>query len=87
MACTTVGNKFDPHSVSQLQPSVSTIADATTLMGPPMSQTAMPDGNMLYQWQYAQGTAIGTGSGAHVAIIFDKQGVMVEVQHMSTVGI
>lgn len=83
ISCTTVGNKFDPQVVNQLKPNISTIDEATGLMGPPMAQSAMPGGNTLYQWQYAQGTIVG-GSGAHVAILFDPNGVMLRVQHMSS---
>ena len=82
-ACTTIGNKFDPQSINLLTPQVSSISDATLLLGPPMSQSSMADGAMLYQWQYAQGTLVG-GSGAHVAILFDSEGTMVKVQHMSS---
>ncbi|MDO8863713.1 hypothetical protein Q6D67_18635 [Haliea sp. E1-2-M8] len=82
VSCTTVGNKFDPAKINQLQPQVSTIEDATALLGPPMAQSALPEGDMLYQWQYAQGTLVG-GSGAHVAIVFDAEGTMVKVQHIS----
>lgn len=84
-ACTTVGNKFDPKDINLLTPQVSTISDATELLGPPMAQSVLPDGAMLYQWQYAQGTLVG-GSGAHVAIVFDAEGTMVKVQHMSSTG-
>jgi len=84
-ACTTIGNKFDPQDINLLTPQVSTISDATNLLGPPMAQSALPNGAMLYQWQYAQGTLVG-GSGAHVAIIFDGEGIMVKVQHISSTG-
>jgi hypothetical protein len=87
VSCMTVGNKFDPQSVNQLIPNVSTLDDATRLMGPPMAQTALPNGNTLYQWQYSQGTAIGTGSAAHVAIIFNPDGIMLKVHHKSSTSI
>jgi hypothetical protein len=85
VSCMTVGNKFDPNSVSLLKPGESTIDDATELMGLPMAQSVMPDGNMLYQWQYVQGTPVG-GSGAHIAILFTADGKMVQVKHISTQG-
>lgn len=82
-ACTTVGNKFDIQNINKLTPQVSTISDATKLLGPPMAQSVLPGDAMLYQWQYAQGTLVG-GSGAHVSIVFDSLGNMVKVQHMSS---
>jgi len=87
ISCTTVGNKFNPEDVNKLTPGVSTLAEATEILGPPMSTSALPDGNMLYQWQYAQGTALGAGSGAHLAIAFDQSNTMIKVTHMSSTGI
>ncbi|GLC25047.1 hypothetical protein [Roseisolibacter agri] len=83
-ACVTVGNKFDPAKADQLTPGTSTIADATRLLGPISAETNMPDGTKLLQWQYSRGTAVGTGSGAHMAILFDTQGRMVRIAHRST---
>jgi len=75
--CTTpIGNKFDPQSVNLLTPKVSSFSDATLLLGPPVSESSVADGGMLYQWQY-----ITAGYGAHVAILFDSEGTMVEVTH------
>jgi len=81
--CMTVGTKFNPALVAELTPKVSTIQDATELLGPPTSQTAMGNGTTLYQWNYSQGTALGTGSGAHVAMLFDGADTMMGVQHQS----
>lgn len=80
--CTTIGNKFDPESINLLTPSISTMNDATSLLGPPMSESTLPNGNTLYQWMYSQGTLIG-GSAAHLAIVFDSKGKMLKIQHMS----
>lgn len=79
-ACSTTGNKFDVSKVDQLQPGVSTSADAIQLLGPPTSESSFQNGTKLLQWQYAQGTLIG-GSGAHVAILFDAGTKMVRVTH------
>ena len=78
--CTTIGNKFDPKNLDLLIPEVTTIADATRLLGAPVSESAMADGSILYQWQY-----ITAGSGAHVGILFDSEGVMVRVTHKSLI--
>lgn len=79
-ACSTTGNKFDIAKVDQLQPGISTSADAIQLLGPPTSESSFQNGTRLLQWQYAQGTLIG-GSGAHVAILFDATAKMVRVTH------
>jgi hypothetical protein len=83
LACTTVGNKFDPSRAEQLTPGTSSIEDATNLLGAPSSETNLADGTKLLQWQYVQGTALGTGSGAHVAILFDATGKMIRLAHRS----
>ena len=78
--CTTVGRKFDPQRISELVPGVSTMSDSTELFGPPTSESTYADGSRLLQWSYVQGTVFG-GSGAHVAVLFDKDGRMVRVTH------
>lgn len=79
-ACTTIGNKFDPERVSQLTPGVSTIADATALLGTPSSRSPSANGSTLLQWIYSQGTLFG-GNGGHVAILFGADGRMLRVTH------
>jgi hypothetical protein len=79
-ACSTTGTKFDITKVDQLQPGISTSADAVQLLGPPTSESSFQNGTKLLQWQYAQGTLVG-GSGAHIAILFDAASKMVRVTH------
>jgi len=78
--CVTVGTTFDVAKADQLTPGVSSIADATRLLGPVASESTMFDDSKLLQWQYVQGTPVG-GSGAHLAILFDSSGKMVRVTH------
>lgn len=85
-ACTsTNGRKFEASKVDQLQPKVSTISDATALLGPASAESSFPDGGKLLQWQYTQGS-LGGGSGAHVAVLFDAKGTMVRVTHKWSMG-
>lgn len=81
--CATVGNKFDVKQVDSFQPGVTTKEDAIAKLGKPRAVSTRADGSQVVQWIYAQGTALGVGSGAHVAIIFDKEGKMVRVSHRS----
>ena len=81
--CVTVGHKFDLAKVDLLTPGASTVEDATRLLGEPSAESDMPDGTKLFQWQYSQGTAFGTGSGSHVAILFGADGKMIRVSHRS----
>lgn len=84
-ACVTHGNKFDLAKVDQLQPGTSTRSDAVQLLGTPSAESAMPKNMTLLQWQYSQGSLVG-GSGAHVAILFDQGGKMVQVTHKFSSG-
>jgi hypothetical protein len=81
--CATVGNKFDVKQVDSFQPGLTTKEDAIAKLGKPRSVSTRADGSQIVQWIYAQGTALGVGSGAHVAIIFDNEGKMIRVSHRS----
>jgi outer membrane protein assembly factor BamE (lipoprotein component of BamABCDE complex) len=77
------GNSFDVTAVNELQPGVSTEQDAIEKLGKPMATNTYANGNQLLQWQYVYGTAVGIGGGAHAAILFDPNGTMIRVTHLS----
>ncbi len=81
-ACMTVGHKFDPEALDSMRPGVTTIQDAETALGKPVSSSAAMNGGTLLQWMYSQGSVIGASS-AHVAVLFDKDGKMVRVMQRS----
>ena len=78
--CVTLGHRFDSRRVDELVPVFSTSQEALELLGEPSAESSYADGSRLLQWHYVQGTPIG-GSGAHVAILFDSDGVMIRVTH------
>ncbi|TMA78483.1 MAG: outer membrane protein assembly factor BamE [Deltaproteobacteria bacterium] len=80
-ACTTIGNKFDPDRVDDLKPGISTIADATAVLGPPAFQSPDSNGSRLLQWHYTQISAFSGLSGADIGILFDDTGRMIRVTH------
>lgn len=80
-ACTTIGKKFDPDKVDDLKPGISTIADATAILGPPAFQSRDSDGSRLLQWQYTRISAFSGLSGADIGILFDDTGRMIRVTH------
>ena len=80
LGCTTIGDTFDIDKVDELTPGVSTVAEAKRLLGNPSAESNYADGSKLLQWQYVTGTLIG-GSGAHVAILFGRDGRMIRVTH------
>lgn len=77
------GTRFDVAAVNELQPGVSTKQDAIAKLGKPKAVSTNADGSQLLQWQYVYGTAIGVGGGAHVAILFEPDGKMIRVKHLS----
>jgi hypothetical protein len=81
VACTTIGNRFDPDRVDALTPGISTIADATAILGPPAFQSSDSNGSRLLQWQYTQISAFSGLSGADIGILFDDTGRMIRVTH------
>ena len=84
-ACASQGNKFDPAKVDQLTPGLSTISDATILLGKPTSVSTAANGSKLLQWQFVQAVLLA-GQGAHVAILFDQSEKMVRVTHRFETG-
>jgi hypothetical protein len=80
-ACTTIGHKFDPGRVDDLKPGISTIADATAILGPPAFESPDSNGTRLLQWQYTRISAFSGLSGADIAILFDDTGRMIRVTH------
>jgi len=80
-ACTTIGNKFDPDRIDDLKRGVSTIADATAILGPPAFESPDGNGTRLLQWQYTQISAFSGLSGADIGILFDDTGRMIRVTH------
>lgn len=83
-ACVTVGQRFDLGRADELVVGESTEEDAKRLLGAPTAVTTLADSTYLLQWQYSRGTALGTGSGAHLVILFGPDGRMVRVVHQST---
>ena len=74
------GNLFDINNADQLQPGISTVADAKALLGEPVTVQTNPDNNhQLLIWQSAYGTAIAVGGGAKLAISFDENGRMIKI--------
>jgi hypothetical protein len=80
-ACTTIGKKFDPDRVDDLKPGISTIADATAILGPPAFESPGRNGARLLQWQYTRISAFSGLSGADIGILFDDTGRMIRVTH------
>ncbi len=73
--CATAGNKFDIAAVDHLQPGVSTIQDATTLLGPYQSQSVNSKGFHVYGWAYARVNGFsGRSESQAVTLVFGPDG-------------
>lgn len=75
------GKSFDVDKVDQLQPGISTVIDATALLGKPQAEAVISNNTKLLQWIEIVGY-----TSSHVSILFDANGRMIRVQQKSTVG-
>lgn len=72
IGCASKPSPFDPSRVKELQPGVSTLADARQKLGAPSAQTNYPDGSKLFAWQPA-------GGEIQARLLFDGAGRMIRV--------
>jgi hypothetical protein len=81
-ACSTAGLNSHGHQVEDFIPGITTVADATALLGPHTSEKGYPNGQRLLQW--GSGAASSANPAARrVAILFGEDGRMVGVIHES----
>jgi hypothetical protein len=92
-ACTstmTIGQPFDPSLASQFQPGVSTVEDATRLLGPRYLDSTNGAGQHVVEWYYTQATGHSSGEasahGAMVKILFGPDGRMIRIVSMVRIG-
>ena len=78
MGC-TVSQTYPRETINQLKPGVSTIGDATRLLGEPVA-TSKIETDTLVQWIDIQGWPFRK-HGAHLAILFDSGDKMVRITH------
>jgi hypothetical protein len=76
--CATMGHKFEWKDVDALQPGM-TVADVEKRLGKPSGTNYLADGSTARTWMWARGTAIGTGDGRSVGILFDSEGRLVRI--------
>ena len=76
--CASRGTDFDPKQVENLKPGITTLAEATRLLGAPNSVTIRADRSKLVQWIYLTAT-MGSMTKKHVVVLFDTNDVLVRV--------
>jgi hypothetical protein len=77
--CASAGTNFDQSKADQLQPGVSTRADAERSLGKPNNETFNTDSTVILTWMHSTGTAWGTGKSRYVSILFRKDGTMLRM--------
>lgn len=77
VACASAGHNFDVRAVDRLTPQVSTLDDATKLLGKPASESVRSDGTRVYVWMYSEASAFGSPRAKSVAIMFNAEGKMI----------
>ncbi|NML17038.1 hypothetical protein [Azohydromonas caseinilytica] len=81
MAACGTGRLVDGAApVDRLTPGVTTVADATALLGPHTAETGYPNGQRLLQWGAVAGSP-SSPAARRVAILFGEDGCMVGVIH------
>lgn len=70
--------------VDSLQPGVTTLREAIIEMGASASISDMGGGEKLYQWMFDI-YRYGSQRAVHVAILFNKAGVMVRIDHKAEI--
>lgn len=66
--------------VDRLTPGITTVADATALLGPHTSEKGYPNGQRLLQWGAVAGSP-SDPAARRVAILFSEDGRMLGVVH------
>lgn len=79
-ACGTGRLADGAASLDRLTPGVTTVADATALLGPHTSEKGYPNGQRLLQWGATATTPSAPGL-RRVAILFSDDGRMLGVIH------
>ncbi len=83
--CAATGTKFDIAQADTFQPGVTTLSEAQSSLGKPMSVSTAADGTQVLRWQFVSVTPV-QNTGARLDIVFDKDGKMVRVARRTTVG-
>lgn len=81
--CASSGRDFNESAITQLQPGITTLMDATTLLGSKPVQTVnRADGYSVSFWRYIQVNGlVATTHQKEVGLVFGPDGRYVRVFH------
>jgi hypothetical protein len=84
IGCASVGSDFSMKDVDAFKPGITTLQEAETKLGKPMSTGYGPDGKISAMWTRSTGSVFGS-SARSVLILFDKDGKMIRVVSRSEI--
>ena len=88
LGCATLGRDFSAAALQRMQPGVTTLADASALLGGAPMQTVRHDsGQVTQRWQYIAAGPVGVVANKSVTLIFDAAGRLVRVGHLINVPV
>ena len=86
--CATSGRDFSAAALQGMQPGITTVDDASALLGGAPMQTVRHDNGLVSQrWRYIAAGPVGVVANRSVTLIFDAAGKLVRVGHLINVPI
>lgn len=80
VGCASTGNNFNADSLAKLEPGITTVAQASDLLGAKPTQTInRADGKQGVVWQYVNTTAFTGTDIKQAVLLFDEQGHFLRV--------
>lgn len=78
--CASTGNNFNADNLARLEPGITTVAQASELLGAKPTQTInRPDGKKGVVWQYVSSKAFSGTDIKQAVLLFDAQGHFIRV--------
>ncbi len=80
VGCASTGNNFNADNLAKLEPGITTVAEASELLGAKPTQTInRSDGKRGVVWQYVNSTAFAGTDIKQAVLLFDEQGHFLRV--------
>lgn len=80
VGCASTGSKFNADNLAKLEPGITTVTEASELLGAKPTQTInREDGKQGVVWQYVNTTAFSGTEIKQAVLLFDEQGHFIRV--------
>jgi hypothetical protein len=80
--CASMGTNFDFAAAERIQPGASK-AEVIRQLGKPTGEGTTSDGQEVLVWLYSRKTIFGQERGKSVSFVFDRDGTLLHVAHLS----